>query len=161
MQKRLPLLLVSLLLSVSVCHAQTSRKAKGTATAQGSLEKALAAKETALWEGWKSKNTAAFEKGLSADAVMVGDTGVETKALLMKDITIMPCEIKSYALSDFKVTMIDVNSALLTFKAKQDYTCHGEAGPSPIYGSSVYVRRNGQWLNIFHQETPENKQANN
>jgi Domain of unknown function (DUF4440) len=161
MKKHLPLLFVALLLSISMCYAQTSRKAKGNATGQGSLEKALVAKEIALWEGWKNKNTAAFEKGLSADAVMVGDTGVETKALLMKDISIMPCEIKGYALSDFKVTMINSASAILTFKATQDYTCHGEAGPSPVYGSSVYVKRGGQWLNIFHQETPENKQAGN
>jgi hypothetical protein len=158
MKKHLQILLVALLLSVSMCYAQTGKNSKG---GTASLEKALAAKETALWEAWKTKNTAAFEKGLSADAVMVGDTGIETKAGVVKDIAIMPCEIKGYALSDFKVTMVDATSAILTFKATQDYTCHGEAGPSPIYGSSVYVRRGGQWLNIFHQETPANKEAAN
>ena len=161
MKRYLPLAVVALLLFASVASAQRRSKSGGASAGKASLESALAAREKELWEAWKNKSAAPFEKYVSADAVMVSDTGVETKAALLKDIAIMPCEIKGYALSDFKVTMIDTNSAILTFKATQDYTCHGEAGPSPIYGSSVYVKRNGQWLNIFHQETPANKEANN
>jgi len=158
MKKHLPLLLIALVLSIALAEAQTSRKAKGgAAMGTAAIEKALAAKETALWEAWKNKKSAPFEKALSADAVMVGDTGIGTKEQVVKDIASMPCEIKGYELSDFKVTMIDANSAILTFKATQDYTCNGKAGPSPIYASSVYVKRNGQWLNIFHQETPASK----
>lgn len=159
MKKYLPLAVVALLLAATVASAQRRSKPGGASAGKASIEAALAAKEKELWEAWKNKKTAPFEKYLSADAVMVSDTGVETKTELLKDIAAMPCEIKGYELSDFKVTMIDANSAILTFKATQDYTCHGVAGPSPIYGSSVYVKRGGQWLNIFHQETPANKEA--
>jgi len=152
MKKHLPLVVLLLLLFVSVCSAQ-NRKGSKAAGGTGALEALLMAKEKELWEGWKNKNTAPFEKLVSADALLVGEQGIETKAQLVKDIAGNPCEIKSYSFDEIKLTMISRDAALLTFKAAQDYTCMGHAGPTPVYASSVYVKRKGQWLNILHQET--------
>lgn len=155
MKKHLPIVALALLLFVSVCSAQTGRISKGAAAGgKGALEALLMAKEKELWEAWKNKNAAPFEKLIPADGVLVGEQGVETKAELLKDIAANPCEIKSYSLDSVKLTMINKDAALLTYKAVQDYTCMGHAGPTPVYASSVYVRRKGQWLNILHQETP-------
>ena len=151
MKKHLPLVVLLVLLFVSICTAQNGKRSKAAGT--GALEALLMAKEKELWEGWKNKNTAPFEKLISADGLLVAEQGVETKAQLVKDIASNPCENKSYSFDEIKLTMINKDAALVTYKAAQDYTCMGHAGPTPVYASSVYVRRKGQWLNILHQET--------
>ena len=157
MKKYLPLAIIALLLFASIASAQRRRALKGASAGKTSIEATLAAVEKDLWEAWKNKKPAAFEKYISADAILVSDEGTAGKDQVVKEIPGNPCEIRDYSLSDFKVTMIDSTSAILTFKATQDYTCDGKAGPTPIYASSVYVKRGGQWLNIFHQETPAKK----
>lgn len=152
MKKHLPLVVLLVLLFVSVCSAQNGKRSKA-AGGSGTLEALLMAKEKELWEGWKNKNAAPFEKLIPADGLLVAEQGVETKAELLKDIAGNPCEIKSYSFDNVKMTMINKDAALVTYKAAQDYTCMGHAGPTPVYASSVYVKRKGQWLNILHQET--------
>lgn len=153
MKKHLPLVVLLLLLFVSVCSAQNRKVAKAAAGGTGTLEATLMAKEKELWEGWKNKNTAPFEKLIATDGLLVAEQGVETKAQLVKDIAENPCENKSYSFDEIKLTMINKDAALVTYKAAQDYTCMGHAGPTPVFASSVYVKRKGQWLNILHQET--------
>lgn len=152
MKKHLPLTVIALLLFASLCVAQSDQKSKGKDNS--SLEATLIAKEKELWEAWKNKNAAPFEKLIPSDGVLVSDSGVTMKDEAIKMIANSPCDIKDYALSDFKLTVIDKDAAILTFKATQNFTCDGKAGPTPIYGSSVYAKRKGEWLNIFHQETP-------
>ena len=152
MKKHVPLVVLLLVVLVSVCSAQ-NRKGSKAAGGTDTLQSLLMAKEKELWEGWKNKNAAPFEKLISADGLLVAEQGVETKAQLVKDIAENPCENKSYSFDEIKLTMINRDVALVTYKAAQDYTCMGHAGPTPVYASSVYVKRKGQWLNILHQET--------
>lgn len=153
MKKHLPLVVLLLMLFVSVCSAQNGKGSKAARGTTGALEAMLMAKEKELWEGWKNKNPAPFEKLIPADGLLVGEQGVETKAELLKDIASNPCEVKSYSFDNIRLTMINKDAALVTYKAAQAYTCMGHAGPTPVFASSVYVKRKGQWLNILHQET--------
>ena len=41
--------------------------------------KKLSASETKLWEAWKNKDAKPFKASLSADSVMVGDSGVDIR----------------------------------------------------------------------------------
>src|SRR6185369_7481511 len=67
------------------------------------LLKKLSANETALWNGWKNKDVKPFQTHLPADAVGVGEDGVGGKEELVKMLPTMPCEVKSFALSDWKL----------------------------------------------------------
>jgi hypothetical protein len=62
--------------------------------------------------------------------------------------------VKSYELSDIKVTFFNSDSALLTYKGTQDGTCAGKTVPPSVWASSLYVRRGGKWYAASHQETP-------
>ena len=158
MRTRLPLIIFILLVCASLCFGQTTAsktaRSQSAGMAKGSLEQTLIAEEKALWEAWKNKDTKTFEKWLTDDSVYVHNTGVDGKAEEVKGIADTTCEVKSYALDNFKMTMIDRDAALLTFHATQDFTCGGKAGPTAVQASSIYVKRNGKWLNWFHQETP-------
>ena len=117
-------------------------------------QKMIIATERKLWEAWKTRNLKAFKSYLSADSLMIGDAGVANKTEALKELETVECDIKSYELSDIKVTFLNGDAALLTYKAAQDGTCGGQAIPPSIWASSAYVRRGGKWWAASHQETP-------
>ena len=79
---------------------------------------------------------------------------MQTKAESVKGIAAKPCTLNKYEFSNFKVTMLDTNTALVTYRATQDAMCGTMAMPANVYTSSIYVKRNGKWWAAFHQETP-------
>lgn len=106
-----------------------------------------------MWEAFKNKDAKPFKVTLAADSVGVGENGVTTKDDTVKMMASMSCEVKSYELSDWKLTMINSTTALLTYKGKTDGTCAGVAVPT-VWSSTIYANRGGKWLAVFHQETP-------
>ena len=123
------------------------------AMSRAQSQKTIIATERKLWEAWKNKNINPFKATLSADSVMIGDTGVANKTEALKAME-TPCEVKSYELSDLKVTFLNSSVAILTYKSTQDATCGGTQVPATVWSSSTYVMRGGKWLAASHQETP-------
>jgi hypothetical protein len=116
------------------------------------LQKKLQVNETALWNAWKNKDAKPFQNYLAADSVMIGEDGVGAKGDVVKMMASMPCEIKSFTLSDWKLTMVNPDAALLTYKGAADGTCAGKPTPT-VWASSLWVNRKGKWLAFSHQET--------
>ena len=147
MKKQILLVVIVLLTLGSVSFAQ-GRKSKG------SLTNTLAAREKKLWEAWKNKQAGPFQAALSPDTILVGGSGTQGKAAAIKEITSDTCDVQSYELSEFTVTMFDKNTALLTYKATQSGTCGGTPLPATAMASSLWIKRGGKWWAAFHQETP-------
>ena len=120
---------------------------------KAALMKKLSANETALWNAWKNKDAKPFNMWLAADGVMVGDQGVAGKKDIASAMASMPCEVKSFTLSDWKLTMVDADAAFLTYKGVADGTCAGTAIPT-VWASSLWISRKGKWQAFSHQETP-------
>ncbi|MCU1283962.1 MAG: hypothetical protein JWO13_312 [Acidobacteriales bacterium] len=118
------------------------------------LENTLTNTERQLWEAWKNKDAATFEKTLDPNAVTMSDKGLEDRTASIKDISGGNCQVRSYTLTDTKVTQIDKDTVLLTYKANQDATCDGKKVPSIVNASSIYEKHGDKWQPIFHQETP-------
>ena len=59
-------------------------------------------------------------------------------------------DMKSFALSDFKVTMADANTAIVTYKAKIEAKMGGEDESGDYNVGSVWIKQNGEWRNVFH-----------
>lgn len=116
-------------------------------------QKIIIATEKKLWEAWKTKNYKLFNTYLAADSVMIGDAGVANKTESIKELETLACEVKSYELSDIKVTFLNNDAALMTYKSVQDGTCGGTAVPPAVWASSAYVKRGGKWFAASHQET--------
>jgi len=160
MKRHLPLAALLLLALASISFAQTtpaaspspSPKPKPVMTKAQILKK-LSAAETKLWEAWKNKDAKPFKANLSADSVMIGENGVAGKNDIVREMAAMPCEVKSFQLSDWKLTMLNSSTALITYKGTAEGTCAGTPIP-PAWASSVWVNRRGKWLAAFHQETP-------
>jgi len=157
MTKRLPLVIVLILFLTTLAYAQeptpSPSPAPKPAMSRAQSQRTIIATEKKLWEAWKNKDTKPFKANLSADSIMIGDSGVANKTTAIKDLESMACEVKSYELSDIKVTFLNSSAALVTYKATQDATCGGQAAPAAVWASSAYVMRGGKWLAASHQET--------
>ena len=156
MKRYLPLAALLLLALASVSFAQPTPAASPSpkpAMSKAQIRGRIIAAEKKLWDAWKNKDTKPFKSALSADFVMIEEGGVSGKDAVMKEITSMPCDVKSVELSDWKLTMLNSNTALLTYKGRAEGTCAGTPIP-PVWASSVWVNRGGKWLAASHQETP-------
>ncbi len=64
--------------------------------------------------------------------------------------------IKSFKLSDMNVMFPTEDTALLTYHAKQALSKRGDSAETEqeMTDSSVWARKDGQWLCVMHTETP-------
>lgn len=159
--KRLLVFVCFVVLAVActpVSNENTANANKGTETktmAPPTVDD-ISAKEKAAWDGFKRKDEAAFKKYLLPDYFGVTNNGVSDTAQSltgMKDT-----ELSDVTFGDWKLTTIDKDAVLLTYTATVKATYKGKALPDgPYYEASAYVNRNGEWLNIYYQETLEQK----
>jgi hypothetical protein len=161
MKRHFPLAALLVLAFASLCFAQPQATASPSPAPKPKMSKAqllkkLSASENKLWDAWKNKDPKPFQAWLSADSVMVGETGVQGKSDIANAMASMPCDIKSFTLSDWKLTMVDSDAALLTYKGVAEGTCAGQAIPT-VWASSLWVNRKGKWMAFSHQETPVGK----
>ena len=157
MKVRLILAIVLTFVFTSVARSQeptpSPSPAPKPAMSRAQSQRIIIATEKKLWEAWKNKDIKPFKATLAADSIMIGDSGVANKTEALKALEV-PCEVKSYELSDLKVTFLNSSAALLTYKSTQDATCGGQPVPATVWSSSAYVLRGGKWLAASHQETP-------
>lgn len=146
-------LLIILVAAAAVGLAQEPAK---TASVQSDAQKAAAniiiGTEQQFWEALKNKDAKFFEANLPDDLVAVGYVGVLTKSTAVNLFFKMPCEVRSFTLTDFKVTFFTSETAFVTYKAATDGICAGKAVPT-VWASAVYVKRHERWLKASHQET--------
>ena len=160
MTTRLPLVIVLTFVFATFAHAQTTATTSPSpspsprpAMSRAQSQRAIIATERKLWEAWKNKDMKPFRANLSADAIMISNSGVADKKTSLAAMEGEGCEVKTYELMDLKVTFLNSSTAILTYKSTQDATCGGEAVPPTVWSSSVYVMRGGRWYAASHQET--------
>ena len=115
---------------------------------------ALMALEKSSFEAWKNKDAKFWNRFLSDKFVGYGSDGKLDKASATKEYTGADCDIKSYALSDDKMTPLGNDAALITFKATVDGTCGGQKLPPDSMAASVFVRDGANWKAAFYAEAP-------
>ena len=159
MKRHLPLAAILIIALAGLSFAQEATPSPAAkpkprpAMSHAVLLRVLSAKETSLWEAWKNKESRPFQINLASEAVMIGEQGVGSKKEMVAMMASMPCDVKSYTLSDWKLTMVDRDAALLTYKGAAEGTCMGAPIPT-AWASSLWVNRRGRWLAFSHQETP-------
>jgi hypothetical protein len=136
-------ILVTIVLSAS-SRAQTEESA---------TRESLINVEKQSWEAWKNRNAQFFKDFLSDDHVEVGFYGLANKGQVLATVATPACTVRSYSVDQFNVTMLDPNTALLTYHAAQETTCNDKAVPSPVWVSSLYKKRGDRWFNVFYQQT--------
>ena len=120
---------------------------------ESALKETLVTLEKKSWEAWKNRDGKFFQEFLSDDHVEVGFGGLANKTNVVSFVASPVCVVKSYAVDRFEVTILSADTALLTYHAEQDTTCAGNKVPSPVWVSSLYVKRRNHWVNALFQQT--------
>jgi len=143
---------VTVLAMAALALGQATSGAKQTGNA--ATETKLIQMEKDLWEAWKNNSMDTFRKHMAGRSVSVGQSGVVVGTEeALQAMSSANCKVNTYSLEDTKVTWLDKNTALLTYRANQDAVCGGEKVPPAVWASSLWVNERGQWKAAFHQET--------
>jgi hypothetical protein len=136
----------------AISYGQSAAKPEAKPAARGSaaLQTTLTATEKGLWAAWKNNDIVTFKAILTDDVVGVSESGVSGKAEVLSRLSSKSCALTDYSLEDFKLTMVDKDTALLTFKGS--YACGGQNRRSGFF-STIFTNRRGKWMNVFCQET--------
>jgi hypothetical protein len=121
------------------------------------LKEALVKLEKQSWVAWQGHDGKFFQDFLSDDHVELGTGGPASKAAVVSMVGGTACTVKSYSVDHFELTVLGPDTALLTYHAAQDTTCFGKPVPSPVWVSSLFVKRGDRWLNALYQHSPAAK----
>ncbi len=117
-----------------------------------SLEETIISMEKRAWEAVKGHDAKAFSDLFAADGMMADSAGFSNRASFLQ--TLPELIISQYTLTDFKVMMIDKDAVIITYKADVKGSFKGQAfPPNPAYVSSIWTKRGGKWVAVYHQET--------
>ncbi|HKP14365.1 MAG TPA: nuclear transport factor 2 family protein, partial [Blastocatellia bacterium] len=114
------------------------------------IERALVAREKALWELVKKNDPKGFKRNFGTDYVGIYEDGVHTLDVEAEGIG--QTKLKSYALSDIKMMMPTGDTAILTYKVNSQGEAQGQEFSGDYYCSSTWANRGGRWVAIAHSE---------
>ena len=123
----------------------------------GPGEDAIIANEKAAWQAFKDKKADDFKKIVGNDIVAVYADGVMN---MQNEIdTMNKTTMKSFALSDIKVSMPDTETAVIAYKCKVDRTFEGKEDNGTYNCGSVWRKQGSDWKAVFHCDMKEEAAA--
>jgi hypothetical protein len=114
---------------------------------------AVQEKEKTAWQAFKDKKADDFKKVVAANLVAVYAEGMSD---MQKELAEMQkWDMKSFAISDFKVTSIGQNLVISTYKVKVEGTYDGKDMSGTYNAASVWKKQKGDWEAVFHTNIKE------
>src|SRR5882724_6869662 len=110
-------------------NANATSAAEKTAQA-GPTKVALVTLEKSAYAAWKSKDAKFWDTFLSGKFVGWGSSGRLDKASVTRQYIGVDCAIKSYALSNEKMTSLGKGVLLIIYRIIVDGTCDGQVVPA-------------------------------
>jgi len=130
---------------VSVCFGQVKPPEKSVGD-----EMAIIDNEKAAWEAYKNKDGDAFKKLMATDYHSVYAEGILTLDTEVADMA--KADLQEYSLADARVVFSGPDVAIITYKATTKGMFNGQARSGTYNAGSVYKKRGGKWLGVFHTE---------
>jgi hypothetical protein len=111
------------------------------------------AREKQIWDAIKKKDYDRFASYLADDQIEVFAWGVNDKAGSVDGIK--HANLSGAVLSDFKTLKINDDAVITMYMIKGG----GDISPSGARASSLWAKRDGKWLAVYHQDTTVAKPA--
>jgi hypothetical protein len=121
-----------------------------TLSTAASTEDTMMEKEKAAWQAFKDRKPDDFEKVVSAKLVGVYAEGTSD---LQKELADMQkWDMKSFAISDYKVTSDGSDTVVTTYKVTIEGAYDGKDKSGTYNAASVWKKQKakGEWQAIFH-----------
>jgi len=114
---------------------------------------AMMEKEKAAWQAFKDKKPDDFKKVVSPNLMAVYAEGISDMQKELADM--QKWDMKSFAISDYKVTSDGPGLVVATYKVKVEGTYNGADQSGTYNAASVWKKKNEQWQAIFHTNIKE------
>src|SRR5438105_15688586 len=111
-------------------------------------DNALQEKEKAAWQAFKDKKPDDFKKLVAANVVAVYAEGMSDMQKELADM--QKWDMKSFAISDYKVTSYGSDTVITTYKVAVEGTYDGKDQTGTYNAASVWKKNKGGWQAIFH-----------
>jgi hypothetical protein len=136
-----------------ITYATVALLATAAISTAATNDDAMLEKEKAAWQAFKDKKPDDFKKVVSANLMAVYAEGVSD---MQKELTDMQkWDMKSFAISDYKVTSDGSDTVLTTYKVTVEGTYDGKDQSGTYNAGSVWKKQNGKWQAIFHTNIKE------
>jgi len=138
-----------------ITHTTVALVATAAISAAATNDNAMLEKEKAAWQAFKDKKPDEFKKLLSANLMAVYAEGFSDMQKELADM--QKWDMKSFAISDYKVTSAGSDTVVSTYKVKVEGTYDGKDQSGTYNAASVWKKQKGEWQAIFHtnvKETP-------
>jgi len=136
--------MIALLATVAISTAATS-------------DDAMQEKEKAAWQAFKDKKPDDFKKVVSAKLMAVYAEGMSDMQKELADM--QKWDMKSFAISDYKVTSDGSDTVVTTYKVTVEGTYDGKDQSGAYNAASVWKKHKGEWQAIFHTNVKEETAA--
>jgi len=117
----------------------------------------LMEKEKAAWQAFKDKKPDDFKKLVSANVVAVYAEGMSDMQKELADM--QKWDMKSFAISDYKVTSDAPGTVVTTYKVAVEGTYDGKDQSGTYNAASVWKKQKGEWQAIFHTNVKQETAA--
>ncbi len=119
------------------------------------LKQELLKKEKQYWNAIR-ENDAQVAARLSDDpCIVVGAQGVGelSRSALSKMMGEATYELREFSLEDVHFRRLGSDVVALAYKVREDLTVKGENVKLEAFDSSVWMRRDGEWVCVMHTES--------
>ncbi len=118
------------------------------------LEQLLLAREKTYWNAIMSKDTEVVERLSDDPCLVVGAQGVGElgRGAMTKMLEGASWALKSYKLDDLHFRRLGDDVVALAYKVEEDLTVDGAPLKLEAFDSSVWIRRDGDWVCVVHTE---------
>jgi len=107
--------------------------------------------EKETWEALRTKDYRTYVRLLAKDFVDIEPGGIITRDEEEKGV--VQLTVDDYKWEGLRIVHFSPDVTLLVYKATQKASFGGQPVPTPTWVSSLWIKRNGRWLNVFVQET--------
>jgi hypothetical protein len=120
------------------------------------LERDLLAHEHSYWEAIKEKNAKLASRLTDDPCIVVGAQGVGelSRGALSKMLEGASYELNDFSLEGVRVRRLSNDIAVIAYKVRENLTMEGKELELEAYDSSVWIKRDGDWVCVVHTESP-------
>jgi len=134
-------------LALTAIRAQNTPAAKLDADA----EKTVIANERALYDAVAKNDKAAFQSLILPEGIWATLTGFVPIGALANGLG--EFEVPTWGIENPHVIWRDGNTALLLYSRTGGGSFGGRTFPATMLASTIWTKRNGKWLAVYHQES--------
>jgi ketosteroid isomerase-like protein len=120
------------------------------------LKEELLTREKQYWSAIRERDARVAARLSDDPCIVVGAQGVGelSRAALSKMMGEATYELREFSLEDVHFRRLSSDVAALAYKVRENLTVDGEKIELEAYDSSVWMKRDGEWVCVVHTESP-------